>query len=379
MSTTPDITPIPSLPPNDDRVVNIDQIMMDMPLPENVPLPQAQEPTRKKRTYRHVTQADRNLLKEKWTEHGNEWSAQEYSQVTGIKLTMVRSLLTALRKGNSIDLVSTTHGRRHLINYDIAQTMVERIQEDNQVTIKQICSRVYKKHHVKVSESTVSRFFSSERIMDMGLGVYTIKRVVNRAPTANSPEIKEMRKQSVVMHHNYIRDGYIATFVDESSIQLSSVRNYGWAPRGERAFAYRSQRYIGLTSITIISQYGVEYSQIVKGSVTREIFKAAIQTFIADQASKNVNRMFVMDNASIHGGDLKEMIEQAGHKLVYNAPHTSIMNPIEMVFGFWKSRCISTLNRETDIDTIIRILSEALAGITVGEISCCIEHVKNVV
>ena len=117
----------------------------------------------------------------------------------------------------------------------------------------------------------------------------------------------------------------------------------------------------------------------MKGSVTREVFKAVIQTFIADQASKNVNRMFVMDNASIHGGDLKEMIEQAGHKLVYNAPHSPEMNPIEMVFGFWKSRYASTLNRETDIDTIIRILSEAFVRITVGEISRCIEHVKNVV
>ena len=100
--TTSNITPIPSLPP-DNSVVDIDQIMMDMPLSANVVLSQAQEPTRKKRTYRHVTQADRNLLKEKWTEHGNEWSAQMYSQVTGIKLTMVRSLLTALRKGHSVD------------------------------------------------------------------------------------------------------------------------------------------------------------------------------------------------------------------------------------------------------------------------------------
>ena len=50
----------------------------------------------------------------------------------------------------------------------------------------------------------------------MGLGIYTIKRVVNRSPTPNSPEIKEVRKSSVVILYNYIRDGYIATFVDES-------------------------------------------------------------------------------------------------------------------------------------------------------------------
>ena len=257
LTTTQQPTPIPELPATNSPVDNLDAIFMEMlPLP-NEAQPQAEDNAQTKRSYRRVSQNDGNDLKRKWNEHGEEWTAQRYSQETGIKLSMVRKFLSKLRKGLTIDLASTTHGRRHVITREVAQSMIERIEENNQVTIREICTHVYERHNVKISESTVSRFFSSPRIVTMDLYMFTFKRVANREPTSNSPHIKDLRKERVLEQYNYICSGYIPTYVDESSVQLASVRNYGWAPPGENTFAYKRNRYIGLTAISFISIYGL--------------------------------------------------------------------------------------------------------------------------
>lgn len=62
---------------------------------------------------------------------------------------------------------------------------------------------------------------------------------------------------------------------------------------------------------------------------------------------------------------------------MFNAPNSPDMNPIEMVFGFWKARSVVVLNQETDIDTIIDELAITFVKITRAEIRRCLEHVRN--
>ena len=44
----------------------------------------------------------------------------------------------------------------------------------------------------------------------------------------------------------------------------------------------------------------------------------------------------VMDNATIHG-DVEQMIREAGAKLIYTPPYSPDLNPIELMFGSYKS------------------------------------------
>ncbi len=62
---------------------------------------------------------------------------------------------------------------------------------------------------------------------------------------------------------------------------------------------------------------------------------------------------------------------------MFNAPNSPDMNPIEMVFGFWKARSAAVLNQETSIDTIIDELALTFVKITRAEIRRCLEHVRN--
>ena len=116
-----------------------------------------------------------NELKQKWIEHGKSWSAEKYSQKTGIKLRRVREFISKLRKGESIDLAKVRHGCPQKITQEITGAMVERIEEDNQVTLKEICTRVNERHGIQISTTTVSRFFASELYAEMGIAKYTFK------------------------------------------------------------------------------------------------------------------------------------------------------------------------------------------------------------
>ena len=64
--------------------------------------------------------------------------------------------------------------------------MSGRIEEIIKVTGLDICTSVYERYNVKISESTASRFFSSPPIISMDLSMFTFTRVANREPTSNS-------------------------------------------------------------------------------------------------------------------------------------------------------------------------------------------------
>ena len=129
----------------------------------------------------------------------------------------------------------------------------------------------------------------------------------------------------------------------------------------------------GTLAISFISSYGAEYTKFNKGPVTREIFISTMKTFISEHAQIGENRLFIMDNALNHREELSSIVEQAGHKLVFNSPNSPNTNPIDTMFGFWKSRSAAILNQETAIDELANIFVK----ITQAEIHRCIEHVRN--
>ena len=64
---------------------DIRSVMMEMPLEMPTTTQPTEENVPHKRVYCPVSQNIRNELKQKWIEHGESWSAEKYSQETGIK------------------------------------------------------------------------------------------------------------------------------------------------------------------------------------------------------------------------------------------------------------------------------------------------------
>ena len=361
----------------DDTPMSIDEIFTGMPLPEQE-TPIQQHP-RQKRMYVKVTVSQKRLLTTLYAKHGDNLDAEHYSFKTGIRIGNARLLLTKLRKGEDIIPVVVRRGRCTKISSTDVETIIDTITEDNQVTIKHISKRIKQIHNKTISQSTISRFLAFPERYGHLIPKYVFKRCAERCPTANTPENKELRVKRVEEQHQAKREGRILTYVDETSINLASIRNYGWAPQGEKVFAYRKKRHLNLSAITYISEKGVEYCQFIMGNVDAATFHASMQYFLANCCEDRQPRAFVMDNAKIHDPHLKEYVEQFNHKLIFNAPNSPEMNPIELVFGMWKNRCADILNKETDKDAVRDKMAEVLRNIEVFEVKRCIEHVCSTV
>lgn len=50
-----------------------------------------------------------------------------------------------------------------------------------------------------------------------------------------------------------------------------------------------------------------------------------------------------MDNCKLHHSpEVEKLIEESGNHLIFNTPYSSPLNPIEYVFGLWKTRSETT-------------------------------------
>ena len=106
-------------------------------------------------------------------------------------------------------------------------------------------------------------------------------------------------------------------------------------------------------------------SSNIYGSVDGITFEAFIATKLVPKLGNN--SYVVMDNARIHLGDMvKELIEQAGAKLIYLSPYSPEFSPIE---NFWSKvkAILRKLKARTDKDLIDGI-TDAMLKVTKEDI-----------
>ena len=67
---------------------------------------------------------------------------------------------------------------------------------------------------------------------------------------------------------------------------------------------------------------------------------------------------FYMDNARIHKKDvIKQLVEPTGNKVIFGAPYSPDMNPIENIFGIWKRKVDEEIGEESvNMDTLVNII-----------------------
>ena len=223
-TSTPNPSNIPT--PLENPTQSIDYVFLGMPLPP-VNEEMIAQPTPPKRIYVKITVDQWKQLVDLYQQHGDSWTVQQYSIAIGIKANTLRNLISKLRKNEDIMPVRVRNERRRIISREIANTIIEGIRENNQITLKEMRTKVIELNGVVVYESTISRYLSFPESYGSDIPNYVLKRCHNRPPSTNSPENKEFRDEKVIEQYNAKRSGRILTYVDETSINLASVRNYG--------------------------------------------------------------------------------------------------------------------------------------------------------
>ena len=193
-----------------------------------------------------------------------------------------------------------------------------------------------------------------------------------RGPAANSDENKDLRVSKRQDLDALIREGYMVVFVDETHWSVGNVRTRSWGPKGRKHFRTTSLASFSLSCICSVSDNGHRQCKMFNTTINGEMFKAYMTELIGLYRLDNESVVFVMDNASIHRHDVVELAEANGCKVLYNAPYSPECNPIELIFGIWKSRVGKLIN--IDIANMISNIARCFEEIAPSEIRGRVQH-----
>ena len=118
-------------------------------------------------------------------------------------------------------------------------------------------------------------------------------------------------------------------------------KDYGYSPKGTRLCGEISGNRFN-KRITVISALKSSFKLLAPiyftGNTDTESFNYWIEEHLLPEI-KGKNKVIIMDNASFHKSQrTKELIEKAGHKLLYLPPYSPDFNPIEHKWGHVKTK-----------------------------------------
>lgn len=150
------------------------------------------------------------------------------------------------------------------------------------------------------------------------------------------------------------------------------TRLRGRAPRGERLIDKTPHGHWKTT--TLIAALGVEgmrCSTVVDGAVNGDVFEAFVEQVLVAQLARG--DVVIMDNLSSHKRQrIRELIENAGARLVFLPAYSPDLNPIELIFAKVKQLLRSLACRTRD--ALWTAMQSVLDRVTPADAANCYQH-----
>lgn len=150
------------------------------------------------------------------------------------------------------------------------------------------------------------------------------------------------------------------------------TRLRGRAPRGQRLIDKTPHGHWKTTTlIAALGISGMRCSTVVDGPVNGDVFEAFVeQVLVPELRSGDV---VIMDNLSSHKRQrTRELIEEAGARLVFLPPYSPDLNPIEMIFAKIKQALRSLACRTRD--ALWQAMQSVLDQVTSSDATNCYKH-----
>lgn len=162
------------------------------------------------------------------------------------------------------------------------------------------------------------------------------------------------RRAFLRLRERYVRRGCALVHLDECGFALEAARLYGYGIKGARIYGEISGHKRPRTSLLAarMEDGKLEATQLWEGTCNAEIFNDWLEQRLAPRLKPH--HVVIMDNAAFHkSSKTREIIEQAGAKLLYLPPYSPDFNPIEHDFSALKK--IRQFNHSKSIDQIINM------------------------
>ncbi|KAA6362844.1 MAG: hypothetical protein EZS28_041629 [Streblomastix strix] len=223
-------------------------------------------------------------------------------------------------------------------------------------------------------------------MLNYGLPIFSYKRLRVAEKQRNSDETKMKRIEYIRQYRELELSGCEFIIIDETPFNVLEFRRRGRAPVGQTAFRTRQKAKItNITAITAISSLrGVIHVLFVVGKVDHKIFIMFMnglllhlqQSALSSQCTYEP-MVFIMDNALIHHDiSVLHLLQDNNHRVLYTAPYSCEINPIEYVFGIFKT-LLKIPYDCTKVVAYINHLQDGFQRITSRQVRRCIMFVTN--
>lgn len=144
-------------------------------------------------------------------------------------------------------------------------------------------------------------------------------------------------------------------FQDEARFGQQGTLTRVWAPRGSRPDAVKQSEYEWVYLFGAVNPQTGESSAMIAPTVNTGSMNAHLR-FISEQVGPDRHVVLVLDQAGWHVAKALQVPDNI--TLLLLPPYAPQLNPIERVWGFLKSRCLS--NRVfTDYPHLFRVIRDA--------------------
>ena len=212
---------------------------------------------------------------------------------------------------------------------------------------------------------------------------YSLKVVSERAKNQNEGERRGFKR----MLRYYVKDVRQILFIDETSKGRNAARRRkGWGARGVELVVDRwFQDSVNYCLIAACNINGfipkacwpvptIESTSLTgaSGTITSDIFYRYFKDFVipvlGSYKDREPNSIVIMDNASIHHAVIEKMEdlawEEKGAIILFTAPYSPDLNPIEYFFSVYKAYLKREHRRPREEWQLVN--REALAAVTAG-------------
>ncbi|KAA6375455.1 MAG: hypothetical protein EZS28_029018 [Streblomastix strix] len=268
-----------------------------------------------------------------------------------------------------------------ILTPDISKFMQNQITQTKKVTGIQLSEKILDIKKVKIHPTSINLHIRKGMIKQ-GFPQFTLKNLEIHELARNDYEILAKRVDYTLQHRVLKVTGTHLIYIDETGFLLTEMRSRGRAPIGERCIIHRRARRVEhISCISAITYaFGVIQTTFVHGNVDSTIFCVFITSLLQSFQQFGIKKATaVMDNCPIHKTDaVLKLCKEANINIQYTPPYSCELNPIELVFGFFKHR----VNVPVDVSSpsaIVPFLDAALRTVTQEEVASCISFVEEFV
>jgi transposase len=292
----------------------------------------------------------------------NDVSISFAARIFDLKESTARSIWKVYLKNGDAEAMKRGRSLPTKMTNTIKELVQLLVDTDPDLTLAQICTKVFERLHTTISISSVNRILTA-------IG-YTMKlsRIIPEARNSEQQVESRFHYASMFMQERPVERGNII-WLDETGFNLHLRRRKGRSKIGERAnVVVPNTQGKNISIVAAMNETGLLSYKAHYGAYTSILFAEWLATLGEHLGSLSLsNCWFVLDNVRFHHTALvASTVESLGFKLVFLPPYSPMLNPIELLFSKWKAS-VKTANMIYTRENLLQAIETSAQTISTND------------